>query len=138
MTDPQHTTPPADGILRFPAGIHGFEDARRFTLRDLEEGGTFQLLECVDDPNLAMVVCIPWLLFPDYAPEIDEITQSELELTTPEDAIVFCSVTVEPDSEALYVNLLGPFVVNAHTLRGRQVVQHDLNVPVRASVPLAS
>jgi flagellar assembly factor FliW len=138
VTEPQHTAPPADGILRFPAGIHGFEDARRFTLRDLEEGGTFQLLECVDDPDLAMVVCIPWLLFPDYAPEIDEITQSELGLTAPEDAIVFCSVTVEPDSEAMYVNLLGPFVVNAHTLLGRQVVQHDLNVPVRASVPLAS
>jgi flagellar assembly factor FliW len=125
-------------ILTFPEGIAGFADARSFTLADLDEEGTFQLFDCLERPELSMVVCVPWLLFPDYAPEVDEATQAALGLSRAEDAIVFCSVTVEPEDEALYCNLLGPFVVNAATLEGRQVVQHDLNLPVRASVPLAS
>jgi flagellar assembly factor FliW len=134
---PAHEHAP-EGVITFPEGIPGFPHAHRFVLSDLDDEGTFQLLDCLDDEHLSMVVCIPWLLFPDYAPEIDPVTQADLGLERPEDAIVFVSVTVEPDDEALYCNLLGPFVVNARTLRGRQVVQHDVELPVRASVPLAS
>lgn len=134
MTDA--TAPAAGQTITFPEGIAGFPDARSFTLSDLDEDGSFQLFDCVERPELSMVVCIPWLMFPDYAPEVDAATQAALGLGRPEDAIVFCSVSVEED--ALYCNLLGPFVVNATTLEGRQIVQHDLNLPVRASVPLAS
>lgn len=129
--------PAYDGkTLSFPEGIAGFPEARSFTLRDLAEDSAFQLFDCIERPELSMVVVVPWLMFPDYAPEVDEATQAALGLERAEDAIVFCSVTVEPEEESLYCNLLGPFVVNASTLEGRQVVQADLNLPVRASVPL--
>lgn len=137
MTDPAGPAPASEKTLRFPEGIAGFPQARSFVLQDLDEEGTFQLLECVEEPELSMVVCVPWLLFPDYAPEVDEATQAALGLGRPEDAIVFVTVTVEPEEESLYCNLLGPFVVNAASREGRQVVQHDLNLPVRASVPRA-
>jgi flagellar assembly factor FliW len=125
-------------VVTFTEPIAGFPQARQFVLSDLDPDGTFQLLQNLEDPELSLVVCLPWMFFPEYAPEIDEEIQTELDLSEPEDAIVFCSVTVEPDDEALYLNLLGPFVVNARTRRGRQVVQTDLSLPVRASVPLAS
>jgi flagellar assembly factor FliW len=130
--------PADDRIVTFAEAPPGFPGAHRFVLSDLDEDGTFQLLQNLEDPELSLVVCLPWTFFPEYAPEIDEQVQTELELSKPEDAIVFCTVTVEPDDGALYLNLLGPFVVNAHTRQGRQVVQTDLNLPVRASVPLAS
>jgi flagellar assembly factor FliW len=129
--------PTDDKIVTFAEAIPGFPGAHRFVLTDLDEDGTFQLLRNLEDPELSLVVCLPWMFFPEYAPEIDEEIQTELDLSEPEDAIVFCSVTVEPDDEALYLNLLGPFVVNARTRQGRQVVQTDLSLPVRASVPLA-
>lgn len=137
MNDAAAPQGPDDRTLRFPEGIAGFPEARSFMLSDLDPDGSFQLLECLEEPDLSLVVCFPWLLFPDYAPEVDAATQEALGLQRPEDAIVFVSVTVEPEDEALYCNLLGPFVVNAATHEGRQVVQHDLNLPVRASVPLA-
>lgn len=137
MTDDM-PTPSADRTITFPDGIVGFPDVHSFALRDLDDDGTFQLLEALDAPDLSMVVCIPWLMFPEYAPDVDAESQAALGLAQPEDAIVFCSVTVDPEEDALYCNLLGPFVVNAKTLVGRQLVQHDLNLPVRASVPLAS
>ena len=128
----------AQKVVTFPDAIPGFPDARRFVLRDLDEHGTFQLLESVDTPDLSLVVCVPWMFFPDYAPEIDEEVQRQLALERVEDAIVFCSVTAEPDQDELYLNLLGPFVVNVATQQGRQVVQADVDLPARAPVPLAA
>lgn len=127
-----------DRELRFPEGIPGFADARRFLLTDLTEDRTFQLLQSLDDPELSMVVCVPWLFFPDYAPELDEPEQRALELERAEDAVVFCAVTAEDEGDALYLNLLGPFVVNARTRVGRQVVLDDPELPARAAVSQGS
>lgn len=124
-------------VLTFPDGIPGFSGARHFLLADLNEQGTFQLLQCLDDPGLSLVVCVPWMFFPDYAPEISEADEEDLGLERPEDAVVFCTVTADDDEdEVLYLNLLGPFVVNSETLVGRQVVLSDLSLPTRAAVRL--
>lgn len=123
-------------VLEFPDGIAGFADARRFVLSDLDEAGTFQVLQCVDDPDLSMVVCVPWLLFPDYSADLGDEEQASLGLERAEDAIVFCGVTVDTEERAFHVNLLGPFVVNARTRRGRQVVLADSGYEARATVRL--
>ena len=123
-----------DGVLHFPDGIPGFPDARAFLLGDLTEDGVFQLLQAAQDPDLSMVVSQPWLFFPDYAPELPEEDRADLGIESPDEAVVFCAVTAG-ESDQLYVNLLGPFVVNPHTRTGRQVVLADQDWPLRAPVP---
>ncbi len=127
-----------DKILHFPDGIPGFQQCTRFMLMDMVEDGAFQMLQCVDDPDVALVVCIPWLFFPDYTPEISELDESGLGLESAEDAIVFTPVTLDPEGQQFYVNLLGPFIVNAKSRQGRQIVLVDSNYPVRAPVALMS
>jgi flagellar assembly factor FliW len=127
----------ADQEIAFPDGIPGFPGARRFALGDIADGGgAFQLLQSLDDPDLAMIVTVPWLFFPDYAPELDATDERELGLEREEDAVVFCAVTADPERQELSVNLLGPFVVNARTRVGRQVVLGDDTLPVRAPLPV--
>ena len=53
-----------------------------------------------------------------------------------EDAVVFCPVTVDAAASKAYMNLLGPFVVNVRTMRGRQIVLTDQELPLRAELPL--
>lgn len=130
------TTIDDEQVLEFPNGIPGFASARRFLLTDLDEAGTFQVLKCLDDPELEMVVCVPWLLFPDYQAELGDEEEEWLELERPEDAVVFCGVTVDPEERAFHVNLLGPFVVNTRTRRGRQVVLADSGYNARETVRL--
>jgi flagellar assembly factor FliW len=136
MSEPE---PLASQTLHFPDGIPGFPEAERFALTDLSEdgNGAFQLLESLDEPDLSMVVTVPWLFFPDYAPEIDDVDRTELGLDKPEDAVVFCAVTMGDERDVVYVNLLGPFVVNGRTRMGRQVVLRDDSQPLRAPLPLA-
>ena len=119
-------------VLRFADGIPGFEGVERFVLADLTEDGTFQLLTCLDDPSLSLVVAVPWLFFPDYAPELPEGDRALLGIDEPEQAVLFCSVNV--DDDRLLVNLRAPFVANATTRAARQVVLGD-DYPLRATVP---
>ncbi len=123
-------------ILRFDDGIPGFPEAREFVLGDLDEAGTFQVLQNVGNPEIALVVCSPWLLVPDYEAVLAEDDERELELTDPDDAVVFCAVTLDEAARAFHLNLLGPFVVNARTQRGRQVVLTESGHPVRHTVYL--
>lgn len=129
------TTP--EGVLTFPDGVPGFTDAKRFVLRDLVPDGAFQLLTCLDVEGLELVVGQPWLFFPDYAPEIGDDDQQEIGLQAPEDALLFCAVTLPEGEDAQpSMNLLGPFVVNRHTLVGRQVVLDEDRHQVRAALAL--
>lgn len=131
-------TPPEANALHFPDGIPGFPGLTRFALVEIVEDGAFQMLQSLEDEEVAMVVCVPWLFFPDYSPELSEEDQDALGLERPEDAIVFCPVTLEPEAGSVHLNLLGPFVVHRQTLVGRQVVLADSDYPVRATVELGA
>lgn len=122
--------------LEFDDGIPGFPDARRFQLVELVEDGAFQLLQSVDDPDLALVVAVPWLFFPDYSPEITDVDQAGLGIEQQDDAVVFCAVTLDSDQRTAHMNLLGPFVVNVKTRKGRQIVLTDQDFPLRAELPM--
>ena len=125
-------------VLTFPDGIPGFPGATRWVLTELAEDGAFQLLQSLDDPDLAMVVGTPWLFFPDYAPDLADSEVHALGIERPEDAVLFCSVTVPDSGEAPTMNLLGPFVVNRHTNVGRQVVLGLDDAQVRTPLPLGA
>lgn len=124
--------------ITFEGGIPGFPDHDRFVLVEVVEDGVFQRLQSLDDPAIAMYVCIPWLFFPDYAPELSVPDQQELDITDAQDALVFCPVTLDPANDRVYVNLLGPFVVNSDTRRGRQLVLAGSEYSARAPVPAAA
>ena len=130
-------TEPEPQVIVFEEGIPGFPDVRRFVLTDIVPDGVFQILQCIDDPDVSLVVAVPWIFFPDYAPELSDLDQEGLELEREEDAVVFCSVRVDPEGHRAYMNLLGPFIVNKRTLKGRQIVLTDSDHPLRAPLPLA-
>lgn len=127
------TAPPDVQELRFDDGLPGFPDHHRFTLaRWGGEGSAFSLLRSVDDDELHFVVVPPELFFPDYAPVIDDDAVERLGLTAPDDAIVVVVVTLGATPEDATANLLGPIVVNRHTLVAAQVVLTGQDHPTRA------
>ena len=136
MPDSHQDQGESPGVLHFRDGIPGFPGVERFALSDLDESGTFQVLSCLDDESLSMVVCTPWLLFPDYAADLREQDREDLGLDAAEDAVVFCGVTLDTEERAFHVNLLGPFVVNARTNQGRQIVLAESGYKARETVRL--
>ena len=128
---------PEEKVLLFDEGIPGLPDCHRFVLLDLAPDSAFQVLQSVDSPEVSMIVTVPWLFFPDYAPELSDAEQASLAIGGPEDVALFCSVVLTPDDkDTVFVNLMGPFVVNPGTRRGCQFVLAGSGYPLRAPVKL--
>lgn len=122
-------------IVSVPDGLLGFPDIVRFAVVDAGDDATYFWLQAVDDPQLAFLAAVPWSFFPDYAPVLSDADQEALGLTRPEDAALFCLLTIT--DEAVTANLLGPLVVNTATGVGRQVVLGDSDYSTRALLAAA-
>lgn len=122
--------------LHFPDGLPGLPDLEHFVIVELREDGAFQQLQSLDNIDVSMIVCVPWLFFPDYAPVLSDLEQAELGLEKSEDAILFVPVSIDPESRQIFLNLLGPFVVNARTRKGRQIVLTGTKYTTRTPIEL--
>lgn len=123
-------------MLSFPDALPGFPGSHGFVLVEVPDSEVYFWLQSVEDPALAFLCAIPWEFFPDYAPEVPDDDQEMLDLTSEEDAMVLCLLTVHREEETITANLLGPLVINQVTRVGRQVVLYGDEYPVQA--PLAS
>lgn len=122
--------------LHFPDGLPGLPDQEHFVIVELREDGAFQQLQSLDNIDVSMIVCVPWMFFPDYAPVLSDIEQAELGLESADDAILFVPVSFDSESRQVFLNLLGPFVVNAKTKVGRQLVLTGTDYSARTPIEL--
>jgi flagellar assembly factor FliW len=122
--------------LHFPDGLPGLPDLERFVIVELREDGAFQQLQSLENIDVSMIVCVPWLFFPDYAPVLSDIEQAELELESADDAILFVPVSFDSETRQVFLNLLGPFVVNSTTRVGRQLVLTGTDYSTRTPIEL--
>ena len=74
--------------------------------------------------------------FPEGLRGLDDIEQAELELESANDAIRFVPVSFDSESHQVFLNLLSPFVVNAKTKVGRQLVFTGTDYSTRTPIEL--
>lgn len=109
-----------DRIITFRDGLLGFPQLRRYALIQTSIDPVFFLLQSVDDPAIAFVVCDPLAFVPDYQVPIRRDDLELLELRDLEDCQVL--IIVNKVGDRLTGNLLGPLVIGAHSLLGKQFV----------------
>jgi len=116
-----------DDIIFFEYGVPGFENMTKFVLlgKTDSEDDPFFWLQSAQNPNLAFVIMDPRDLVPDYEAEIDTFTANMLKITDPNDALIYCIVTVPQDIQKISINLKAPVIINAKENRGCQVVQEN-------------
>ena len=91
-------------LLIFPDGLFGFPKLTQYLLLYLnEDDDSMLLLQSVEECKVGFVLINPFLLCPDYSPELtpEELACNYLENT---------------------VNLKSPLVINPQTRRGIQVI----------------
>jgi flagellar assembly factor FliW len=66
----------------------------------------------------------PFLVKPDYQPDIPTDDVEFLGLSNPEDALVYNICTIRGPGQAT-INLKGPIVLNRHTLIGKQIIPNN-------------
>lgn len=118
--------------ITFPHGLIGFEERREFTLLPIREGSPFLLLQCLDDPELGLLVADPYVFLDSYPVKIGEAEQRLLRITSVQEAAVLVTVAIPPGKpELTTLNLTGPILVN-HRLRvGLQAPQANPDLPAQ-------
>lgn len=102
-------------------GLLGFEQLKDYVLLANPAEAPFAWLQVKDDARLAFIVINPFIVMPDYHPDLPEADAQFLGIKAEDDAILFNIVTVHGSNRAT-VNLKGPIVINRHTLVGKQIV----------------
>lgn len=102
-------------------GLLGFEQIKDYLLIVNPAEEPFRWLQVKDNATLAFVVVDPFLIAPEYQPDLPQTDVEFLGLSSPEEAALFNIVTLHANGRAT-INLKGPIVINRQTGIGKQVV----------------
>jgi flagellar assembly factor FliW len=111
----------SNNLVCLPLGLLGFEKIKNYALLADPAEKPFAWLRVADDKSLAFVVIDPFVVLPDYKPEIPQADVEFLGLKEAGDALLLGIVTIHGHMRAT-MNLKGPVVINRHTHTGKQVI----------------
>ncbi|MBI3794566.1 MAG: flagellar assembly protein FliW [Nitrospinae bacterium] len=109
-------------IITFNDGVIGFGRNTRYVLIPFAEGTPFELLQAVDDSNLAFVVINPALLVPEYKIDISGDDLESIQVKNVADVALRVIVTLPMELSQMTANLQGPILINEARLLGKQIV----------------
>ena len=126
LIEPEKRGVHVENIIRLPYGLLGFERIKNYVLLSKPHEEPFMWLQMLDEGEgrKAFLVVSPFLVLPDYQPDIAEDDVKFLGLIDPADALVFNIVTLHGNGQAT-LNLKGPVVINRHTMVGKQVIPNN-------------
>jgi flagellar assembly factor FliW len=108
----------------FPQGLFGFENLTDYLLLDAERQ-PFYWLQSIDVEQVAFVLVSPFLFRPDYEMNVSNEELAEINIHSPEKALIFSIVTIPPDGSPMTANLQGPLIINRDNRTGKQTVLSD-------------
>jgi len=110
-------------VIHFEDGIPAFEEEHDFVIIPYDDESPYVFLQSLSTPELAFLMTMPFVFFPDYEFELDDENQEKLGITAQEDMLIYTLLTI-PGGKVpeMTANLMAPVVVNSATMQARQIV----------------
>lgn len=110
-------------VVHFPAGIPAFPEEKQFLLLPFADSGNMMLcLQSLATPMLAFVLLDPFVLFPTYAPSLQEEELKQLDVGSEEQLCFYVLCALKTHISESTVNLRCPIAINPHTLEAYQIL----------------
>lgn len=117
-------------IVNFKDGIPAFEEEHEFIILPYDVESPYYFMQSAKTPDLAFLLTIPFLFFPDYTFEIDDDSLKDLEITDEnQDKVLYYTLITIPKGsiQNMTTNLLAPVVLNTANMKAKQVVLEKTN-----------
>ncbi len=101
-----------DRVINLLWGMPGFEDFKRYIIFEYRDG-PFQWLQCVDEPDLAFVICVPEMLGVSYI--VPPEKREPLKLTGDDDLRIFNLVSFASAKNTIRFHMHSPLLFNMAT-----------------------
>ncbi len=125
----------AEQPVRFVTGMPGLEQYTGFTLVPIDDSPVYWL-RCNDEPAIMLPVAEAFAVSQHYTVDLADPDRHDLNLTSPEDALVLAVLTLAGDCDQITANLVAPVIVNRQTWAAKQVILDTSDYSIRQ--PLAS
>ena len=124
-----------DQILDFIGGVPGFDGNRYVLLNSSnDENSPFVWLQSLDDTNIALVLLNTFMLYPTYAPDVNDEFLGVLEFENREDLTVFSVMVIPEKMEDMTVNLKAPIIINNKNRKAIQVICDNSDYEIKHKV----
>ncbi|MDO9536609.1 MAG: flagellar assembly protein FliW [Bacillota bacterium] len=120
--------------ILFKSGLPGLGESKRFTLQTLENNPLFFFLQSEDDEGIGLILLDPFLSFPGYSVELNDLDKKDLEVEKDDDVLVFTTVTVI-STDKMITNLAAPLVINIKKQIARQIFLPERSAEMRTPLP---
>jgi flagellar assembly factor FliW len=125
LSETEQTVRNAEQIIRLPLGLLGFEQYKEYSLVTNADEEPFMWLKIQGNPAQSFLVLSPFLVLPEYLPDISTDDAEFLGIASPEDVLLLNIVTLRGHGQPT-VNLKGPVAINRHTMIGKQVIPNNV------------
>jgi flagellar assembly factor FliW len=123
-----------DQVISFPAGLPGFESARRFIIMSVPEHQPFHWMESVDGHGLRFAIINPLAFRPDYQPKIKKEELASLSIKDPKELLLYVIVTLKQPLTESTANLMGPLFINIRERVGKQIIIENDDYSLRERI----
>lgn len=108
----------------FKEGIPGFEHLTKFRILEGEDD-IFYYLQSVEEKAIILPIIDPYLIKPDYTPNIHESYFEKLGGGHTEDYAVYVVATIRDNMEETTINLQAPLLIHVEKRIGVQAIVED-------------
>jgi flagellar assembly factor FliW len=109
-------------VFKFPHGIPGFPDEKKFVFIPFDEESPFSFLQSTTEANLTFLLLDPFMFLGDYEFILEDEVAKELDLFHENPPLVFLIASVKEKLADMTANLLAPIVMNGANRTGQQVI----------------
>ncbi len=114
-----------NSIIFLPEGLIGFPQLNRMEILYKEDQLPFMWLKDTNGSDISFFIVEPGNVLEGYSVEISDADVAFLDLQSENDVLLLNIVTILQNENQIFVNLVGPIVVNRKTRKARQVVIHN-------------
>ena len=83
-----------DKVVHFEQGIPAFEDEHEFIVIPYDAESPYYFMQSLATPDLAFLLTVPFVFFPEYEFELDDTTQKELGIKQQEEVLLYVLITI--------------------------------------------
>ncbi len=111
-----------DEIIYFEKGIPGFDNLKKYIIKEVENDSPFNILQSVEDKDIGFIIISPFFIHNDYEVKLSEEIIKKLNIENPEDVLLYSIVTLNSKVEDITANLKAPLVINIKNKKGEQYI----------------
>ena len=121
-------------VLTFEKGIPGFQDLKKFIIKEVSSESPFSVMQSVEDRYIGFIIISPFLIDDEYEIKLSDEIIKLLNIENPEDILLYTIVTLKEKIEDITTNLKAPLVINTKNNKAEQYILDSEKYKIREKV----